>query len=88
MEYFNNYRANNFGNQSAFTSGSGLSQSRGLCKSLGLTPAAPRKKRGAGPAEKEILGCRHPKPHSVKLLVKAVTSGWEAEKRGWRRIFC
>jgi len=57
----------------------GFSQSRWLCESLGLTPAAPRKKRGAGPAEKRdfgvwLVGCAdqpHPKPHSVKLLCES-----------------
>jgi len=34
----------------------GLSQSRWFSESLGLTPAAPRKKRGAGPAEKIDFG--------------------------------
>jgi len=55
---------------------SGLSQSGWLCESLGLTPAAPRKKRGAGPAEKRDFGVGlvgyadqpHPKPHSAKQL--------------------
>jgi len=55
---------------------SGLSQNGWLCESLGLTPAAPRKKRGAGPAEKRDFGVGlvgtvdqpHPKPHSVKQL--------------------
>ena len=49
----------------------GLSQSRGLCKSLGLTPAASGGKRDFGVW---LVGCAdqpHPKPHSVKLLCES-----------------
>jgi len=53
----------------------GLSQSRWLCESLGLTPAASRKGRGAGPAEKRDFGVwlvgaadqPHPKKHWGRL---------------------
>ena len=71
----------------------GLLQSRWLFESLDLTPAAPRKKSGAGAAEKRNFGAwlvgaadqPRPKPHSVKLLCEKRVYGARPPglKQGW-----